>query len=166
MNNQTVIQAIVNKSKGCIMLRFTKEHFLKTWLLAKQANLSSANSLKILVDELIFKLNEQEEDIGKLLMPLFEEHDFGHTNSKKHSLTVQEIRDGYIMLDGESYVILLRPLRTVDSTGLNYDAGVLYPLSGALESELVNLRKEDIDVIDKDLLRIIIKKKTAYEYIK
>ena len=164
MNNQTVIQAIVNKSKGCITLRFIKQHLLKSWLVAKYADLPSANSLKILIDELNLKLDEREEDIGKLLIPLFEGNDFGHQNSKKHSLTIQEIRDGYIMLDGEKYVILLRPLHSLQSNVI-YEAGVLFPLTGPLELDLITLRKENVEVMDETLLRIIINKKTAYEYL-
>lgn len=164
MSNQTVIQAVVNKSKDCITLRFIKAHLQKAWLLTKLIELPSANSMKILLDELCLKLDEREEDIGRLLIPLFEGNDFGHANSKKHSLTIQEIKDGYILLDGESYIILLRPLLSL-SSNLRYEPGILYPLTGALELDLITLRSEKEQILNDDLLNLIIKKKTAYEYL-
>ena len=164
MDNQTVIDTIVKYSKECIVRRFIKEHLKKSWLLAKSLNLPSANTIKIVVEELDIRLDEKENDIGRLFEPLFEGKDFGHKDSKKHSLTVNEIKDGYVMLDGEKYVILLRPLLSLNSD-ITYSAGILYPLTGILEMDLVSMQTNKGEIITDDLLNLIIKKKTAYEYL-
>ena len=57
MNNQTVIDTVVKYSKDCIIKRFIKEHLKKSWMLAKSQNLPSANTLKIVIDELDFRIN-------------------------------------------------------------------------------------------------------------
>jgi hypothetical protein len=164
MDNQTVIDTIVKYSKDCIVKRFIKEHLKKSWMLAKLQNLPSANTIKIVIDELDFRLDEKESDIGRLFEPLFEGKDFGHTISKKHSLTISEMRDGYIMLDGEKYIILLRPLWSLDSD-MKYYPGILYEVDSINQRALQSMRSQSETVLTDDLLKLIIKKKTAYEYI-
>jgi hypothetical protein len=167
MNNQTVIDTIVKYSKDCIVLRFIKRHFEKSLLLGKNLPqpfiLPSINTLKIIIDEISMRIDEREGDIGKLLTPLFEGKDFGHKNSNKHSLTINEMRDGYIMLDGEKYVILLRPLKD-NQLAFNYSAGVLYELTGELEKNLAKLNSTEENVLH-DLFNLIINKKTSYGYL-
>lgn len=163
MSNQTVIDTVVKYSKDCIIKRFIKEHLKKSWMLARLHNLPSANTIKIVIDELNMRLDERESDIGKLLTPLFEGNDFGHATSKKHSLTLSEMRDGYIMLDGEKYMILLRPLWSLDSD-MKYEPGVLYQVDSVNQKALLSMKSEQ-KLLTDDLLNLIIKKKTAYEYI-
>lgn len=167
MNNQTVIDTIVKYSKDCIVMRFVKKHLEKSLFLVKRLpipfDLPSANTLKIVIEELNMRIDERESDVGKLLIPLFEGKDFGHNNSKKHSLTLQEIRDGYIMLDREEYVILLKNITKLD---FSYSAGVLYKIgSGIRKEDLDAIIQSNDSIIADDLLNLIINKKTAYEYL-
>ena len=168
MKELTVIDTIVKYSKDCIIMRFTLDHLQKSLFLAKHLPtpfiLPSVDTLKIVIEELKMRIDEREGDVGKLLIPLFEGKDFGHKDSKKHSLTLREIRDGYILLDGEKYVILLRELKH-PITHFTYSPGVLYEMVGELsEKLLLNLYAPEGDA-QVDLLNLIIKKKTAYEYL-
>lgn len=169
MDNKTVIDTIVKYSKDCIVMRFILSHLKKSLFLTKRLpipfRLPSADSIKIVIDELDMRIDERESDIGKLLIPLFEGKDFGHNNSKKHSLTLSEIRDGYILLDREEYVILLRPLKS-QSSDFNYSPGVLYKIGSGVRKEDLDCMMESNDaIIADDLLNLIINKKTAYEYL-
>ena len=161
MDNQTVVDTIVKYSKECIIRRYIKDHLQKSILLARMVNLPSANGINILIDEIDFRINERETDIGRLLKPLFEGKDFGHIDSKKHSLTLSELRDGYMLLGGEQYVIFLREAHSPDS-GMKYYPGVLYQIDDINEKVLPLLKSK----IEDDFLNVIIKRKNAYEYIK
>ena len=169
MNNKTAIDTIVKYSKECIALRFIKNHLQKSLSLIKRLPITffipSADSLKIVIEELDLKIKERENDVGKFLIPLFEGNDFGHKNSIKHSLTIQEIKDGYMVLGGEEYVILLRPFKS-STTGFSYEPGVLYKIGSGIRQEDLDLIKPfEEAIINNDLLNVVIKKKTAYEYL-
>jgi hypothetical protein len=168
MNNQTVIDTIVKYSKDCIVMRFIKQHHEISLKLNSKIPfpfmVRSANTLQVIIGEIQMCIDERESDIGKLLVPLFEGRDFGHKLSKKHSLTIQEMRDGYITLDGEKFVILLRPLQGATSD-LNYSPGVLYVLTSVLEDDLVTMPKVEPRVIAQDIMNLIINNKHKYEYI-
>jgi hypothetical protein len=129
--------------------------------------LPSANTIKIPIDELQLKIDEVEQDIGRLMEPLFEGHDFGHKNAPKHSLTIKEMKQGYILLDGEEYIIPLRPFAGA-STGYSYSPGVLYKIgSGVREEDLACIKEsKESWMVDDLMLSLIINKKTAYEYLK
>ena len=155
-------------SKDCIVMRFIKKHMGVSLLLAKHLPmpfiLPSANSIKIVIDECDLRIQEREGDIGKLIIPLFEGIDFGYNNLNKHSLTIDEIRSGYITLGGEEYVILIRPLKGL-TTGFDYNPGVLYKIgSGVRKEDLMHMPRINEQIIDENLLNLIINKKTAYEY--
>lgn len=169
MNNQTVIDTIVKYSKDCIVMRFILSHLKKSLFLVKRLpipfTLPSADTIKIVMEELSIRIDERESDIGKLLIPLFEGKDFGHKNNSKHSLTLKEIRDGYILLDGEEYVILLKELKSQRSD-FHYSPGVLYKIgSGMLKEDLDDIEQSNDNIIANDLLNLIINKKSAYEYL-
>jgi hypothetical protein len=170
MENQTVIDTIVKYSKECIILRFIKNHTETNLRLLKSLPiryaLPSVDTIKIPLEELQLKIDEVEKDIGRLIEPLFEGHDFGHTNSAKHSLTIKEIKQGYILLDGEEYIIMLRPFVS-KSTGYSYTPGVLYKIgSGVRQEDLDSIPESEEPWMKDDILRLIINKKTAYEYLK
>lgn len=169
MDNVTIIDTIVKYSKDCIAMRFIKNHLYKSWLLVKSLpiafRLPSADTIKIVIDELDMRIDEREQDIGKYLEPLFEGNDFGHKTSKKHSLTLKEIKDGYIILGGEKYIILLRKFISPNS-GFTFEPGVLYKIgSGISEKDITDIKPSEREVLKNELLNIVIKKKTAYEYL-
>ena len=169
MKERTAIDTIVKYSRECIAMRFIKNHLQKSLLLIKGLPLAfrlpSADTIKIVIDELDMRIDEREQDVGKYLMPLFEGNDFGHKNSNKHSLTLQEMRNGYILLDGENYVILLKEFNSPTS-GFTYSPGVLYKIgSGIREEDLSLIKPSKEEILTKDLLNIVINKKTAYEYL-
>ena len=169
MDNQTVIDTIVKYSKDCIIMRFIKQHVETSLILTKRLPTPfiarSADTMKIVLSEIELAIDEREMDIGKLIEPLFEGNDFGHKNSKKHSLTIQEIKDGHITLAGEKYVILLRPYKSSISN-FTFLPGILYKIgSGILEDDLKLIKRIDNHVIPQDIMNLIINKKRPYEYI-
>jgi len=186
MDNPNIVDIIVKYSIDCIKMRFIRTHLNKSLILVKSLpitfRLPSADTIKIVIDELSVRLQERESDIGKLLSPLFEGKDFDYNQNGKNSLSLSEIKDGYILLKEvckrdssttnvisykqEEHVILLRKLYS-KSSGFNYNPGVLYKLSGGLtEKELSDLRVKGINLIPDNLLELIINKKNAYEYLK
>jgi hypothetical protein len=168
MNQPTVIDTIVKYSKECIIMRFIKQHHETSLKMAKMMPFPfmarSANVIQNVICEIQLCIDERESDIGKLFEPLFEGNDFGHRLSKKHSLTIQEMRDGYILLDGEQYVILLRPLKS-NISNMDYLPGVLYPTTAILEKELDKMNKVEPHVLPQGLMNLVINNKHKYEYI-
>jgi hypothetical protein len=168
MNNQTVIDTIVKYSKECIEMRFIKQHLITSLRLVKKLpfpfRVPSASVILNVDTEIQMRIDERESDIGKLLEPLFEGLDFGQNICNKHSLTIKEIRDGYVTLSGEKYVILLRPLKGHISS-FDYLPGILYPISPILEKELDKMVKEEPRAIRQEILNLVINNKHKYEYI-
>ena len=184
MSNITLIDTIVKYSKDCIVMRFVKRHMTMSLALAKRLPipfmLPSINSIMIPIEECDMRINEKENDIAKLLTPLFEGKDFGYDKKGRYSLSLSEIRDGYILLKEvskrdpltnlilsykvEEHVILLRQLQSKNSS-LWYNPGVLYKIgSGVLEEDLLKMAPSNEAIIPNELLDVIIKRKTAYEY--
>jgi hypothetical protein len=167
MNQPTVIDTIVKYSKDCIIIRFILQHFVTSVRLIKSLPstylIPNVDQLEEYAISLAQRLDEKETDIGKLLTPLLQGKDFGYSKRTKYSLTVSEIRDGYIMLEGEQYIILLREL----NLHYHYNPGVLYELKGELSAKaLSELYDKKQKFVDKELLDLIINNKKKYEYIK
>jgi hypothetical protein len=186
MKELTIMDTIVKYSKECIVIRFVKNYFVKGKLLTRMLPIGirvpSINTVDVPIAELDFALKNIETDIGRLLTPLFEGKDFNFPYDGKFSLSVSEMRDGYILLKEvakrepitnnvisykqDEYVILLRPLKSHNSSFV-YSPGVLYALgSGVTEEDLKDMVPSDRAIIANDLLNIIINKKLAYEYFK
>jgi hypothetical protein len=185
MNNQTVIDTIMKYSKDCIVMRFTKNHLKKSMFLGhrcpKPFGIKSIDTIKIPLDELEMSLTETENNIAKLITPLFEGKDFNYGKDGKFSLSVSEMRDGYILLKEvsrrdpitkvvlsykvEEHIILLRQLKS-QSSDFSYSPGVLYKVgSGIREQDLSSMVASNEAIIANDLLNVIINKKAAYEYL-
>lgn len=167
----TVIDTIVKYSKDCITMRFSKEHLKKSQLLIRRFpsafTIPSAPTINTILHEVEMRINEREQDIRKLLEPLFEGHDFGYDT--KFSLSVEDIRSGYIYLvekNGDDHVILLRPYKNL-STKTIYTSGVLYKVVDKVIDEklLISIYDRKQVGVGHDLVDIIIKKNKAYEYI-
>lgn len=171
MENITAIDTIVKYSKDCIVMRFILNHLQKSLFLTKRLpkpfSLPSADTIKIVIDELALRIDEREKDIGKIMKPLFEGNTFNKDfTTGKNSLTLQEIRNGYFIPDkNEEYVMLLRPTFGKEA-GFNYSPGVLYKIgSSVLKKDLEGIEPSTDAIIANDLLNLIINKKIAYEYL-
>jgi hypothetical protein len=170
MKQPTVIDTIVKYSKECIVMRFILDHFVTSVRLIRSLPAKYITPKMEELDEyavsLALHIDEKEGDISRLLVPLFQGKDFGYTDKNKYSLTISEMRDGYIMLQGEEYVILLRELDP-SFFHFHYQPGVLYKLEGELTIKtLSKLYSKHEKFMDENILNLIINNKKKYEYIK
>jgi hypothetical protein len=172
MKQPTVIDTIVKYSKDCIALRFILQHFVTSVRLIKSLPvryiISEIDRLEEYATSLALRIDEKEKDIGKLIIPMLQgmEYAFGYDNRNKYSLTIGEMRDGYIMLPGEEYVILLRELDP-NLLHFHYEPGILYKLDGELKLKtLRKLYSKQEKFMDTEILNLIINNKKKYEYIK
>ena len=137
MKQPTIIDTIVKYSKDCIIMRFILQHFIMSVRLIKSLPsgyiIPEVDKLDDYGTSLALRIDEREKDIGKLLIPILQgkEKEFGYDSRNKYSLTISEIKDGYVMLPGETHIILLRELDP-NLFHFHYDPGVLYELKGEL----------------------------------
>ena len=169
MKQPTVIDTIVKYSKDCIVMRYILHHFVTSIRLIKSLPskyiIADVDKLEEYAISLALRIDEKEKDIGSLLTPLFNGKNFGYENGK-YSLTISEMRDGYLMLSGEEHVILLRE-PDPSLFHFHYVPGILYKLEGELTIKaLSKLYSKQEKFMDDEILNLIINNKKKYEYIK
>jgi hypothetical protein len=105
----TVISRIIQLSKIILSLKLNKRYLIKSKEISSRTDirLTTREFYYSMIEEIESRQREVNNQIKNLLLPLFQDHNFGYIEWNQWALSQREMQQGFIRLELERYRNLL-----------------------------------------------------------